>query len=383
MPERPFRIGILCLENPSGKLYWSGIPHFMIQALKRRGHDVHVLKPPPKSVLFLVKAITKIKEKVRGGQHLTFMNRLLSMVSGFWFSRQTMSGFDALLAPAGSSIIASLRTDVPIIYASDVAFKANMDYYGWFSNLNPIAAREADEIEQQALKKATIVTYPSSWALQSAMDHYQVDRSKLLLAEYGANLDDIPPRETAINNHVQGQTINMLFVGRGWERKGGDLALQTWERLTEMGYHATLTFVGSTPPHPIELNGVEVIPLLDKNDPAQYQRLWNLYLASHFFFLPTRAEAFGIVFSEASAFGLPCISTQTGGVPHAVRNGENGFTFPLEAGPEEYAACIASIWDDKAHYRKLVESTRDTYESILNWDVWCEKVLSALSQRTT
>src|SRR5690606_29435657 len=113
-------------------------------------------------------------------------------------------------------------------------------------------------------------------------------------------------------------------------RKGGEIALQTWEHLRSMGYDTSITFVGSTPPRQIEQVGVNVIPLLDKNDPEQYRRLWNLYIESHFFLLPTRAEAFGIVFSEASSFGLPCISTQTGGVPNAVRNGENGYTLPIE-----------------------------------------------------
>lgn len=373
--KRKLNIGFVSIESPESKLHWSGTPYFMIQALRRSGHTVHVLKPLPKGINFLVKVITKIKEKVRGGQHLTFMNSLLSTVSGYWFGRQDLSNYDVLLAPASSSAIAKLQTTVPIIYATDVTFRANVDYYGWFSDLNQTAFNEADEIEKNALHDATIVTLPSSWAIQSAIDHYDVNPSHLVLAEYGANLDDIPSRETAITSHNDVGRLKILFVGRGWDRKGGEIALQTWEHLRSMGYDTSITFVGSTPPRQIEQVGVNVIPLLDKNDPEQYRRLWNLYIESHFFLLPTRAEAFGIVFSEASSFGLPCISTQTGGVPNAVRNGENGYTLPIEAGAEEYAQLIASIWDDKNRYRVLVETTRNTYETILNWDVWCEKVL--------
>lgn len=258
---RKLYIGFLSIENPDNKLHWSGTPYFMIQALRRNGQKVEVLKPLPKIVLLLIKIFVKIKEKVRGSQHLTFMNSLLSKVSGNWFNKQDLSRFDLLVAPAGSSAIANLNTSVPIIYASDVTFRANVDYYGWFSNLHPLASKEADKIERQALTKASLVTYPSSWAMQTARELYDVENSKLLLAEYGANLEDIPPRETAINSHHHGGELKILFVGRGWERKGGEIALQTWEHLRSMGYDTSITFVGSTPPRQIEQVGVNVIPL--------------------------------------------------------------------------------------------------------------------------
>lgn len=66
----------------------------MIQALRRNGQRVEVLKPLPKIVLLLIKIFVKIKEKVRGSQHLTFMNSLLSKVSGNWFNKQDLSRFD-------------------------------------------------------------------------------------------------------------------------------------------------------------------------------------------------------------------------------------------------------------------------------------------------
>ena len=54
-------------------------------------------------------------------------------------------------------------------------------------------------------------------------------------------------------------------------------------------------------------------------------------------FVPTRAEALGLVFLEASAFALPSIATDVGGVPEVIKSGVTGATFPLSAGPAEYA----------------------------------------------
>jgi glycosyltransferase involved in cell wall biosynthesis len=87
-------------------------------------------------------------------------------------------------------------------------------------------------------------------------------------------------------------------------------------------------------------------------------------------FLPTRADFFGIVFSEASAYGLPSVSTDTGGVSGAVRDGVNGLLLPISAGPDDYANAITKLFSDEASYRDLARSARAEYESRLNWDAW-------------
>ncbi len=41
--------------------------------------------------------------------------------------------------------------------------------------------------------------------------------------------------------------------------------------------------------------------------------------------MPSLIEAFGIVFLEAMAAGIPVIGSNTGGIPELVKDGENGF----------------------------------------------------------
>ncbi|TSA49979.1 MAG: glycosyltransferase [Sphingobacteriales bacterium] len=43
--------------------------------------------------------------------------------------------------------------------------------------------------------------------------------------------------------------------------------------------------------------------------------------------VPSRAECYGIVFAEASSYGLPSVSTDTGGVSAVVKEGVNVFYF--------------------------------------------------------
>ncbi|HVB60016.1 MAG TPA: glycosyltransferase, partial [Ktedonobacteraceae bacterium] len=80
------------------------------------------------------------------------------------------------------------------------------------------------------------------------------------------------------------------------------------------------------------------------------------------------------VFKEANAFGLPAITTSTGGVADIVRDGENGYALPYEARGDDYARLIANLWHDKPRYRLLAQTSRAAYDERLSWDAWAKAV---------
>jgi glycosyltransferase involved in cell wall biosynthesis len=147
--------------------------------------------------------------------------------------------------------------------------------------------------------------------------------------------------------------------------------------LNESGIPAILHVAGCDPvgsfPH-LESHG-----FLSKATQAGRAKLCALLASSDFLLLPTRAEAAGLVFCEASAWGLPIISTDTGGVGTYVRNGINGVTLPLNVGGEEYARAIAGIIADRQLYEQLSRSARNEYETRLNWDTALKSALDLLT----
>jgi glycosyltransferase involved in cell wall biosynthesis len=104
--------------------------------------------------------------------------------------------------------------------------------------------------------------------------------------------------------------------------------------------------------------------------PEQHAKLTSLFINAHFLFVPSRAEAFGMVFCEANAFGIPAIATATGGTCTIIRDGVNGYALPLSAGPPEYAKLIGAIAADELEYRRLAESSFAEFEERLNWKAW-------------
>ncbi|MDR2885507.1 MAG: glycosyltransferase family 4 protein [Rikenellaceae bacterium] len=216
-----------------------------------------------------------------------------------------------------------------------------------------------------------MLIYSSEWAAGSAVEDFGTDPTKVKVVPFGANIESKRTEadiEAFIQTRLASPTCNLLFVGVDWKRKGGAKAVAVATRLHEMGVPVRLDIVGIR--EPLDLPGFAVNHgFISKDTAAGCKKIDSLFAQAHFFILPTQAECFGVVFSEASSFGLPSLATDTGGVGGAVRDGINGMKFTSDANPQQWADYIAKLWQDKAAYEKLALSSFHEYETRLNWDV--------------
>jgi len=277
---------------------------------------------------------------------------------------------DFIIAPAASVAISRLNTNIPIVYITDTTFKLLNNYYEWFSNFWPMSVSVGNRIEKRALDRAAFIILSSEWVKKSVVNDYSINKDRIAVIPFGANIDWVPAEDIP-GTRDKGETCNLLFIGREWSRKGGEVVLETCRQLNAMGIKPRLTLVGSNISLLPDDFEIEVYPHLNKKDPRDKQLFYSLFRQNHFLILPTSAECFGIVFCEASAFGLPSITYDTGGIPSAVINGRNGFRLPIASGSKEFAVTIRDIYQDfNERYRTLSFSSRGFYESTLNWDAW-------------
>jgi glycosyltransferase involved in cell wall biosynthesis len=89
---------------------------------------------------------------------------------------------------------------------------------------------------------------------------------------------------------------------------------------------------------------------------------------SDFFILLTKAECAGIVFAESFSYGLPVITSNTGGIDSFVKNGINGYMFNPDTSVYDYAKIISEIYSDVKRYNDMKNNARNTFEQITNWD---------------
>lgn len=369
-----WKIAFITADDPLDRRVRSGTPYCMVRALEKHCGEVVCLGPVRPPEFAAGKALDALTRRILKRRYMYLSSAPLSRAYARVFARRlSKRPFDLVVAVKASTEIAYLKTDIPIVYISDATFELMLDKYPAFSGLLDISRREGERLEAMAIHRARLALYPSRWAALSAVEHYGADPDKVEVINSGANLEGLPSRDEALARSP-GDRCRLLFVGVDWERKGGPIALEALRYLSESGLPVELTICGSDPPAAAHLEGVRVIPYLDKNDPGQSAELNRLYMDSDFLLLPTRAECFGIAQGEACAFGLPVISTEVGGVPDAIEHGKSGYLLPPEAGGKQYAELIRDIFHDEERYRELARAARDAFEQRLNWDRWAQRL---------
>jgi glycosyltransferase involved in cell wall biosynthesis len=306
-------------------------------------------------------------------------NDIHSLLLGYFrarhFSRKLRRGnYTMVFASACSPIVAFLKTDVPIVYLSDATFNLVVDYYDQFSGLSKLSLLEGQYAERKAIDKSTAIVLSSEWARQSAINDYGADPDKVETCLFGANIDINAVNKVSDYSgkiDTAGRACNLLFLARDWQRKGGQVALDAFKQLKRSGYAVTLTICGCEPEERETMDGLEVITYLDKSQEDDKRRYHDIMNKSHFLVLPTVADCTPMVFAEANAYGMPVITTRTGGIPSLIRVNENGYLLPEEADGAAYAdVVVRNFFEDPDRYRSVVKSSRERYEQALTWENW-------------
>ena len=111
---------------------------------------------------------------------------------------------------------------------------------------------------------------------------------------------------------------HVLFLGGDFPRKGGYDLLAVWEA-GGFAARADLTLVTEWRLGPLPA-GVRQLRGIGGQTPA-WARTWR---EADLFVMPTRNEAFGLVYQEAAAAGLPAIGSRLNAVPEIIADGETG-----------------------------------------------------------
>jgi glycosyltransferase involved in cell wall biosynthesis len=367
------KIGFASRWSPLDKRSWSGTVHYTYEQIKKR-FDVEVFQFEWNWLLREWLTTQKSFNRRLWGKQTSV--EFLRSYSKYFSKKLTQElkrrPVDCLFVPASSQLIAFVETSIPIIYMTDATFSQLQGYYPGFSNLPKYNVRLGIELDKSAFMRSAHCMLASEWNRQSAISDYGILDQKITVAPCGANLDKIPV-STSINFDISGQ-CRLLFLAVDWKRKGGNIVLEAFRKIRAHHAGASLSIIGCVPTENISADAsITVIPFLDKNARTDFQRLDEVFRNTDLLFLPTRAECAGVVFSEASAYGIPSVSTDTGGVTTYVKEGTNGYTLPLNAGPGEYADLITDLVSDNTRMAALRRTTRQFYEDHLSWELWGQK----------
>ncbi len=365
------KIGYISPTDPfTDRKAWSGTHYNVCQSLITAGHDVEWIRYSIRSPR--VRASAKLLKNIVFDVNLTKEIGRAKVGS----ITKDLSDYDVIFIPAQSDIVSALKTSTPLVHYSDATVHVMLDYY--WHGLSSFQKKIAEKVEQKAIDNTTLNIYSSHWAANSAIMDYHADPDKVIVLPFGANIDD---SEIIPADPYKGGTLNVLFSGVDWERKGGQIAVDTVRVLNERGIKSKLTICGikDLSPQISCLPFINNIGFLDKNDPNQYKKYMSIWQNTNVFILPTRAECSAIVLNEASAYGVPTLTTDTGGLADYVINDVNGNRLPLSAPGEKYADVIET-WVDKKMFDSLSNGARQVYASSNSWTAWQQEFNKAIEK---
>lgn len=198
-------------------------------------------------------------------------------------------------------------------------------------------------VESRIFEAAAAVISTSRWAADCLRRRYPSCRAPIHVMPTPVRLQFFSEswlderRERA----APGVRPRVLFVGGDFARKGGCDLIAAW-RAGGFARSADLDIVTDDPTATEDVPGIRVLRQI-----GSYSSAWaDAWRRADVFVMPTRQDAFGLVFQEAAAAGLPRIGTSTNAVPEMISDGVSG----LLVTPGDREGLAAAL-------RKLLESS--------------------------
>ena len=379
--NKRLKIAYLCDFDPRDPTLYSGGNAQMLEALQTHAGDVTVLpqdwglaEPLRRAVLAMPEAIS-IRARFRF--HL-IASRIIALRVRKALAQDQ---FDVLFGAYSFHSLHRVRPPYTLVtaFSSDATpttyrnSEIGQSFGSWLK-VSRLFDPLIERAEARVFRNLDLALWPSDWLTGAIADRYGLSSDRSLTLPWGANVPD-PGPVTHPESLRPDRPVNILLVGRDWTAKGGWVTAATVTALREQGIEARLTVIGCTPPSEIKTDALTVYPHLDKTIPEDLAIFQDCFRRAHFLLMPSM-ESYGFAFCEASAFGLPSLCLDVGGVP--VWNGLNGHALPPGSGPDQFAEVIKGYFKQPETHAALRVSARQVYEEQLNWDAWGRKAAQLL-----
>ncbi len=364
---------------------WSGTDLHIWKALQKQGIEVELignLRHGPSLRRKLRKLWGQYMQR-KGFLHFWNLQTARAFASDVADRLGGLAGVDCVLSPTPIPL-AFLECQQPKVLWTDAIFSGLSQCHEEFNPRLLCAATVSDawSIEREICRNCDRLVFTSQWAAGQAVAA-GAPVEKVAVVPFGANIE-VCHNESDVAAWARRRgsgPVRLLFVGVDWIRKGAPKAIEVVGCLRQRGADARLTIVGCThPPGESLPDFVNCIGFISKGTVEGRDRISALYRESHFLVVPTLAEAFGLVFAEASAFGVPSLSHRVGGVTTIVHDDVNGKLFCMEEPTSAWADWVLEQLAIPDRMEKLAGSSYQRYAARLNWDVAGRTVAKMLAE---
>jgi len=357
-----------------------GISYSIVSNLQNLGHTVEVidLSHKHKKLTRIFKTIGKF---IPGNPYLwPYYSKAVTKLYNLELKKY--SDFDAVFA-FGSLIFTYLETHLKKICWIDATFPVLDGFHPNVLNWPLLFKRWGSYLDRTGLMKCDLLLVSSDWAANSVINDYKIPDKNIHVIPFGGNLPEIPSLtqiHKALDEKITDKTIRLLFIGLKWKAKGGERLIKVVRNIKKLGYSVEAHVVGLEPEIPEDVREeFKIHGFLSKGQSEKWMKLMDIFNCAHFFFMPSLGETYGHVYCEANAFGLPAIAYRIAGAAEIIKDGINGWAFPIETNMDEISNYIVKTFSSKADYRQIALSSRSEYDQRLSWQASFAKIDELLS----
>jgi D-inositol-3-phosphate glycosyltransferase len=257
-------------------------------------------------------------------------------------------------------------------------------------------ARVADEVEgeyrldgeREVLSMADRIVAATQAEMAQLLWLYQADTSKIVIIPPGVDTSHfypIPEDEAKEFIGIPPCDRMLLYVGRIEPLKGIDTVMEAITLMKLSDLRVCLTVIGGDPRVSLKTENKEMARLhelredIGLNDFVTFlgkrgqDTLPYYYSAADAVVMPSFYESFGMVALEAMACGTPVVASQVGGLAFLVKDGETGYTVPVDD-PQALAVRLTNLLENPELQQDM--SRRATkFAQDYAWEVIAEKIV--------
>lgn len=240
----------------------------------------------------------------------------------------------------------------------------------------PILKKRMDQ-QLDVYAKASGLLIASDWIAKSIRSYIE-EPEKVYTVGMGHRYEPIELNESLLQERFENPQL--LFIGKNGVGKGIDIVLSAFEILREEMPQAKLKII-------TDIRGLPrtIKRELGKTDQGidayatgiPREMLREFYLKSSIFVMPSRFDAWGKVFFEAMAFGMPVMGARNCAMPEFIKDGYNGYTTNYD--PDEVADRILSIFNSFEKYKNMSENAILVSERY-TWDKVAQNMIDIISK---
>jgi glycosyltransferase involved in cell wall biosynthesis len=174
--------------------------------------------------------------------------------------------------------------------------------------------------------------------------------------------------------------MNFLFIALEFERKGGRICTEAFQKAHEQFPEARLTIVGDCPPADVqEVPGVSYVGCLRKSVPAEMSKLTELYATAFALVHPTSSDIQPLVICEAGYHGCPSIAAKSFGIPELIKDKVTGFLVDTPLTSDAFAVRMIELCSDRPKYLSMRKAVRAHSTTKLTWNVVGAKLAAEIN----